>query len=198
MRTGRAWVVRVIGMLMCSVVLVGAASCGSATGPAGNHPVLPLKVQFNPDGSIAPLAPLATPDGVSIRLLGVERGPSQYLFHFNITSKISQTQRVLATGADHKFVLAGARPAGTPADQGIIDLAAPGVADIAAHPALAATVEANVASDGWLKADLNALGYPPQLLMYRYATVHTTRFTSPSDRSTCQPADLYQVLEWDM
>jgi hypothetical protein len=167
-------------------------------GPCGKSSHAAAKVQFNPDGTIAPLPPLATPDGVSIRLLGVERSPSQYLFHLNITSKVSQTQRVLTTGADHKFVLLGASPAGTPADQDIVDLTAPAAVDLAAHPALAATVEANAASDGWLSADLSALSYSPQILTYRYATVHTTRCTNPSDRSTCQPADLYQELEWDM
>jgi len=198
MRIESTWACRIVALLVSIVVLVGAASCGSEAGPATSPLQLPLRVQFNPDGSLVPLPALASPEGVSIRLLGIERHPSEYLFHFNVASHAAVAQRLLTSGADYKFVLIGSKPAGTPADAGVIDLTLPNFSETATHPELPETVGANGAVDGWLRADLSALGYPPAIVDYRYATVHTTKCVRLSDPSTCQPADLYEVLEWDL
>lgn len=194
----RGFTLRTIAVVASVSALLCLAGCGAAGPSSAQTDLLPAKVQYNVDGTLKPLPPMATPDGVSITLLAIERHPSKLLFHFKVESKATETLQLLTSDPGHKFVLVGAKPAGTPADVGVVDLTAPVQADRADHPALSDTIGAKAVHDGWLAADLTALGYPPQTLMYRYNTMHTTMCKDRADPSTCVPADLYQVIEWEL
>lgn len=188
---------RLAAVLLLALLSAGvyAATRGQAQSPQAH--IDQIKLTYASTGQLVVPEPLTTPDGLSIQLLAIERQPSRWLFAFAVTNQTDHVVDLLRSGADHRFVLVGAKPAGTPADQGEVSLGRPPASTLATHPALAATMPGGVTVQGWLAADTTALGYPPQLLLYRYATIHTTRCANPQAWWTCRPADLYSALEWD-
>ncbi len=182
------------------LALLGAGAYAATRGQSqpGQARIDQIKLTYASTGQLAVPEPFSTPDGLSIQLVAIERQSPQWLFAFTVTNQTDHAVDLLRTGADHRFVLVGAKPAGTPASQGEVMLAPPAEGALAAHPSLPATVAPHAMIQGWLSASTAALGYPPQLLLYRYATVHTTRCANPMAWWTCQPADLYSAIEWEL
>ncbi|HEY7984391.1 MAG TPA: hypothetical protein VID73_09495 [Ktedonobacterales bacterium] len=182
------------------LALLGAGVYAATRGQSqpGQARIDQIKLSYASTGQLAVPEPFTTPDGLSIQLVAIERQPSRWLFAFVVTNQTDHAVDLLRAGADHRFMLVGAKPAGTPANEGEIMLVRPAASDLVAHPALPATVPVHALLQGWPSADTGALGYPPQLLLYRYATVHTMRCASPLARWTCQPADLYSAVEWEL
>lgn len=189
MRFGQRKGALATGLMLASVIFA-LGGCAQAQNQASQGPAAAIS------GAVG--AQLEAPEGFSVTVDKVERDASQWLFHIHAQSSAAHSIQVIGSGADHQFVLVEAKPAGTPASEGIVVLTAPAQADLATHPAFPASLAAKASSEGWLRADLTTLKYPPQLLLYHYASVSATRCDNPSDQSTCRPVTLFSDLEWDL
>jgi hypothetical protein len=188
----------VAALLLLALLGAGVYAAMRGQPKPGQTRIDQIKLTYASTGQLTVPAPFTTPEGLSIQLLAIERQPARWRFAFAVTNQADHTLDLLRSGADHRFVLVGAKPAGTPADQGEVILVSPAANERATHPALPPTVPPHATAQGWLTADIAALGYPPQVLLYRYATVHTTRCGSSLAWWTCQPADLYSAIEWEL
>ncbi len=176
--------------LMLASGIFAVSGCAQALNQAPQGPAAAIS------GAIG--AELTAPEGFSIIVDKVERGSAQWLFHIRAHSSAANAIQVIGSGADHQFVLVEAKPAGTPANEGVVQLSAPTQADLATHPAFPAMLGAGASTEGWLRADLTSLKYPPQLLLYHYASVSATVCDNPSNQNTCHPTTLFSDLEWDL
>jgi hypothetical protein len=148
-------------------------------------------------------ATLTSPDNVTFRIVAVQRGTNEWLFHIHAHNNGKQNASILDATTSHYFMIGGRGGIpGTPitADQIFLKLTplASSRADVAAHPSLVATVASGADSDGWLVADLSNYKYTPFQLLYVYGTVTTPACTNPQDQSTCHPSTGYRTIAWNL
>ena len=148
-------------------------------------------------------AQLTSPDNVTFRIVAVQRGTNEWLFHIHVHNNGKQSVSILDAATHHYFMLGGKGGIpGTPitADQifRMLTPLAPERADSAAHPLLAATVAPGADTDGWLVADLSNFTYTPFQLLYVYGTVTAPACSNPQDQSTCHPSTGYRTIVWNL
>ncbi len=146
---------------------------------------------------------LTSPDNVTLHIVAVQRGTSEWLFHIHAHNNTGSSVPILDAATSHYFMIGGKGGIpGTPitADQIFLKLTplASSSADLATHPSLAAAVASGADSDGWLVADLSNFKYTPFQLLYVYGTVTAPACTNPDDQSTCQSSTGYRTIVWNL
>lgn len=129
---------------------------------------------------------------VSITLVNIETHGSQVFFHFRMQNRTAHSFAPVGTGLDYQFLVPRAY-----SDVTIQATSPTSQADLAAHPAFPALLTGAALVDGWVVISTTILGEAPHQIDYRYRTVHTVKCTDPTNKSTCQPADLYSALLWN-
>ncbi len=145
---------------------------------------------------------LTSPDNVTFKIVGIQRGASEWLFHIHAHNNGKQSISMLDAATNHYFMIGGRGTPGTPitADQIFRKLTplASSRPDLAAHPALAQTVAPGADADGWLIVDLSNYKYQPIQLLYVYGTVTAPACANPQDQSTCHPSTGYRTIVWNL
>lgn len=145
-------------------------------------------------------ASLTSPDNVTFRVVAIQRGTNEWMFHLHAHNNTGSSVPVLDANANHYFVLAGKGIPGTPYtfEQLTVRLASPGQAVAGEHPALSSFVPGGADADGWLVADLSNYKNQPYQLLYVYGTVTAPACTNPRDQSTCHPSTGYRTIVWNL
>lgn len=138
-----------------------------------------------------------TDEGLTVTLTQVVKNGPRWLFHLQLKNTVNQALTVRGTSDIHQFVVAGNTQAAPPNNIDIAQLGSPSASEIATNYSdLATTLQAGGTAQGWLAVDTTNLSFTPVQLLYRYRAFPATACTDPSDKSTCHPDTLYQMLAW--
>ena len=125
------------------------------------------------------------PTGLILQLLAVQQKGQQWLFHFRAQNNTQKTILLIGhTGADFQFYAA----LGT-------KLFPTAAADQQTYPALPSSLGAHISADGWV---LSSPTTQPSQILYRYATVQTTKTCNPPSTQTYCPATLFKSVIWNL
>jgi hypothetical protein len=213
---GAVVVLALVGAFLAIYAVHANAGTGGQVGAHGVAVVTPVgtPTATRPPGDCSdPGSPVigskqVTSDCIEVTLLGVEKGPTRWLFHLTVRNEgrsakqllgpnllISGSQHADQAKLDRQFVV-DARTAAFPYD--LRPLAQVTPQEATSHPALLATLPAAGTLDGWLAVDVTGLDKLPTQLLYYYDPARGMKCTVPSDQSTCSPEILYHALLWDL
>lgn len=140
-----------------------------------------------------------TPDGLRITWDRTIKQGTRWLFHFLLDNTSSQELTVISKSKVHQFILTGNNQIPPPNNVGEQPLSTPSASEVqAGYGGVPSTIKPGGIAKGWLAIETAQLSFTPQQLLYRYQVFHTIGCTDPDTPTTCQPADLYGALIWDL